>query len=376
MFGTNHNKVKPFSPSSRQKTVAPADEISGRSFLIRAASFVNNNNPLQQPPEEKKEEVDFSLDYFGRFKDPKLQEEFIIACLEHRSTFSFLILSLSLLVWLLIENFLSPFHLSSSKVQGSVEIAVIVICVIVILLSIAIYVCSITSLTKNHLIHTYIQLFFGISINILFIVKIIEVIGRGGSSCLPSIDHLIEHLQIHVTPYIATSEITNVYEAIRKELICLQCTQHASDFFTINSLAQVIMLSLCPQLLMVILHEPRLYLTFTSHFITGGLLIFTISVQGNLILPLGFMITAIAVVLYEIHIQRTQYFLNNRKLQDILNKNEKNALEIHAMEMRSMIGNVAHDLKTVRALLQILESSSNKRFLIASSIIYERIGHN
>lgn len=351
MFRTNHNKVKPFSPSSRQKTVAPADEISGRSFLIRAASFVNNNNPIQpSQPEEKKEEVDFSLDYFGRFKDPKLQEEFIIACLQHRSTFSFLILSLTLLIWLLIENFLTSFYLSSNNIQQSVEIAVIIICVIAIILSITIYVCSITSFNKNHHIHAYIQLFFGISINVLFIVKIVEVIGEG-ADCLPSVNHLIEHLQIEVTPYITPSEINDVYNAISNELISFECTSNSSDFFTIDALSQVLVLSLCPQLLMAILHEPRLYLTFTSHFITGGLLIFTISIQRCLILPLGFMIIAIAVLLYELHLQRTQYFLNNRKLQDILNKNEKNALEIHAMEMRSMIGNVAHDLKTVRTLL-------------------------
>eukprot|EP00599_Poterioochromonas_sp_BG-1_P016460 CAMPEP_0173166108 /NCGR_PEP_ID=MMETSP1105-20130129/21808_1 /TAXON_ID=2985 /ORGANISM="Ochromonas sp., Strain BG-1" /LENGTH=141 /DNA_ID=CAMNT_0014087269 /DNA_START=514 /DNA_END=937 /DNA_ORIENTATION=- len=54
----------------------------------------------------------------------------------------------------------------------------------------------------------------------------------------------------------------------------------------------------------------------------------------------------IAVLLYELHLQRVQSFLNHRQLQLILTERERNADAVHAMEMRHMIGNIAHDLKT------------------------------
>ena len=48
-------------------------------------------------------------------------------------------------------------------------------------------------------------------------------------------------------------------------------------------------------------------------------------------------------------LQRQSYimFLINQKLRDTLAENERIADEMHASEMRSMIANVAHDLKTV-----------------------------
>eukprot|EP01040_Poterioochromonas_malhamensis_P005101 gene5101-biopygen855 len=48
----------------------------------------------------------------------------------------------------------------------------------------------------------------------------------------------------------------------------------------------------------------------------------------------------------QIHFQRVQSFLHQRKVQQLLEENQKNADANHAMEMRHMISNIAHDLKT------------------------------
>ena len=52
-------------------------------------------------------------------------------------------------------------------------------------------------------------------------------------------------------------------------------------------------------------------------------------------------------VLVDIQVRNVMIFLTNRKLREILVENERLAEEMRANEMRHMIANVAHDLKTV-----------------------------
>ncbi len=53
------------------------------------------------------------------------------------------------------------------------------------------------------------------------------------------------------------------------------------------------------------------------------------------------------VVMYENQSQNIAVFLLTQSQQNLLEENERLADETHANEMRHMIGNVAHDLKTV-----------------------------
>ncbi len=63
--------------------------------------------------------------------------------------------------------------------------------------------------------------------------------------------------------------------------------------------------------------------------------------------------TAFAITItIDMQIHKVQMFLTTRKLGGILADNERKALETHAQEMRHMIGNVAHDLKTVSDIFQ------------------------
>jgi hypothetical protein len=55
----------------------------------------------------------------------------------------------------------------------------------------------------------------------------------------------------------------------------------------------------------------------------------------------------IITITIDMQIHEVQMFLTTRKLGDILAENERITLQSRAQEMRNMIGNVAHDLKTV-----------------------------
>jgi hypothetical protein len=58
-----------------------------------------------------------------------------------------------------------------------------------------------------------------------------------------------------------------------------------------------------------------------------------------------------ALVLFELQRQCKSIFLLTERMKYLLNENAKMSEEIHANEMRHMIGNVAHDLKTVSYFL-------------------------
>lgn len=55
----------------------------------------------------------------------------------------------------------------------------------------------------------------------------------------------------------------------------------------------------------------------------------------------------IGVVLQEIHLFRVSHFLSVKKLQETITENKRMQEENRAIELRHMIGNLAHDLKTV-----------------------------
>jgi hypothetical protein len=57
---------------------------------------------------------------------------------------------------------------------------------------------------------------------------------------------------------------------------------------------------------------------------------------------------ATSVVLYDGRRQLMEIYSLISKLQETLAENERLAVEAQALELRAMIGNVAHDLKTVR----------------------------
>lgn len=72
-----------------------------------------------------------------------------------------------------------------------------------------------------------------------------------------------------------------------------------------------------------------------------------IKAMASVVLFISWIIS-ITLVICDIQIRNVTIYLMNRKLEETLKDNERMADELHANEMRHMIGNVAHDLKTVR----------------------------
>ncbi|RYH29112.1 HAMP domain-containing histidine kinase [archaeon] len=61
----------------------------------------------------------------------------------------------------------------------------------------------------------------------------------------------------------------------------------------------------------------------------------------------GIFILVSVVLIMEVHRQSYALFFTHRKLSDALKERQQAADEENATEMRHMIANVAHDLKTV-----------------------------
>ncbi len=56
---------------------------------------------------------------------------------------------------------------------------------------------------------------------------------------------------------------------------------------------------------------------------------------------------AVGLVVIDMQVRNIIVFLTTRKLKDMIRETERLAEQAHANEMRHMIANVAHDLKTV-----------------------------
>ena len=67
--------------------------------------------------------------------------------------------------------------------------------------------------------------------------------------------------------------------------------------------------------------------------------------QYYLVIILQFL-SALFIMYESRYFQMTLYFMYV-SLKQVIEENEKKADEVHATELRHMIGNVAHDLKTV-----------------------------
>ena len=81
------------------------------------------------------------------------------------------------------------------------------------------------------------------------------------------------------------------------------------------------------------------------------------------------------ILTIDMQIHKVQFFLTTRKLGGILEENERTALESHAQEMRHMIANVAHDLKTVSIFSQFIIVFPHGYFShIAASFFLDWIG--
>lgn len=105
-----------------------------------------------------------------------------------------------------------------------------------------------------------------------------------------------------------------------------------------------------PVLVSCIFRELLFELQIANHFIVVILAVIATAVNSNSKLTMGllcgWMIGGYCVLL-DLHTHNVAAFLTSYKLREILLEKERNADRAAATEMRHMIGNVAHDLKTV-----------------------------
>jgi signal transduction histidine kinase len=95
-------------------------------------------------------------------------------------------------------------------------------------------------------------------------------------------------------------------------------------------------------------------------------------------IPIVFTLTmAVGLVVIDMQVRNIIVFLTARRLREMILETEKLAEQAHANEMRSMIANVAHDLKTVRSIAShtiffVLLCNQRIFLLIAAIFLYNR----
>ena len=272
------------------------------------------------------------LDWLGRFQDETLQNEFIIYCMEQRSKFSFGAMTAIVLSLLIIEGIASTWFNENANSNESTSNLIYGI-LSLIMSALGLIFCAILcfSLEKwtNKISYSYIQVLLIVSINIVFLIQTIKCLHLGDTQCVPKQFKPLLSTDPNVTP-----------------LIPDDCPPNDSYLSIVNFNA-ILTIHFSYQILTAIIFEPRLYVLWLCHFPTSFLMFFSIYKSFYGLVPLLICFVTLTFLQGELHFQRTQSFLNQRKLQQLLEENERNADANHAMEMRHMIGNVAHDLKTV-----------------------------
>jgi signal transduction histidine kinase len=124
---------------------------------------------------------------------------------------------------------------------------------------------------------------------------------------------------------------------------------HCADDPTIMPTYTVALLCLIPICTMICLNETRLDLVFFSILLTNGIFIVLVLkfVPKSAFIKDLLVVTVIAfLVCIDIHQSHIEFFIACDKLEATLAENKRMQEENRAAELRSMIGNLTHDLKT------------------------------
>ncbi len=111
----------------------------------------------------------------------------------------------------------------------------------------------------------------------------------------------------------------------------------------------VVVAMLIPIVYSLALKDVKWQVVVSAWVVTTACLIATVALidASPCVIMLIIYIPVSAFILYDNQRQNMEVFLLTQKLSFLLSENERMAAETHATEMRHMIGNVAHDLKTV-----------------------------
>ncbi len=284
-----------------------------------------------------------SLNWFGSFKDPSLQHEFLLYCMKQRSKFTFGITTVLILGWSVLESIVSiwltdDYH-GSEKVVNDIYGIISLVCTGIAFLLWAI-VCFSLFKMKNPLIYSYLQVSLIFMVNLLFLLKMGKVAQLGLPQCIP----------YDSKKYIISSSFFSSNSTVVLPPFC----PSSHSYKSISKFSSVLGMVFSFELWTVICLEPRVYVVWTCHFLITAFMVNSIYNSFFSMIPLTTYLLTAALLFGEVHFQRIRSFLDQKKIQELLEENERNADANHAMEMRHMIGNVAHDLKTVSFLFLLL----------------------
>lgn len=290
--------------------------------------------------------ADTSLDRFGRFNDHQLQEEFLLYCLDQRSKFTLTIITFIILTWSVFETLMIR-----NDDNPTVEL---IYCTTSLLLSfVGFILCSILIFSpfksKNRFFYSNCQALLLVCLNLLFMIKAIKKIHIGTYLCLPEAYNSKKLVLKYLSPDVSDVDVETFQRILGYVHLPVACPPDNSYYSLANRTAITIMV-MTFQILTAVIYEPRIYLVWSCYLPTVGLVLFMDFYTFFSLIPLVVGFIVIALLLGELHYQRVQSFLNQKKIKQLLDENERNADASHAMEMRHMISNVAHDLKTVSVI--------------------------
>ncbi len=286
------------------------------------------------------DEEDTSLDFYGRFQNPSLQIAYVRSCLKQKSSFSFIFVVGIITAWAISETVATLF-VYSNELELSISFALVSFLIIGLCLFLSIWIFCLLKKDDNNSIfyHSYCQIGLIICVNLLFLLKIIVEGLFNQEECYSENIIIYDESMIDL-------KMTNSSQTVLQIDYYTDCLA-SNSFLSIVSLSTTMVLSFSPFFLSIVLYEPRLYIFVIAEVFLGGAIISVSYSTAIATAPIIILLIMLAVLYVEVHFQRVNAFLSNRKLQEILAENERNADANHAMEMRHMIGNVAHDLKTV-----------------------------
>jgi hypothetical protein len=316
------------APRQETATVQRQDSKQSIANLITSTEFFKYEN--------------IKFGFLGEFQDPVLQKKFISHCMARKSTYFFAIIGTVIALWGGAESLTNMIVVDEQEALNDVIFTVLTLIFMTIAL-ITGYTLVFNMIYEDYdqgilakdfygLDHPNCQAIFIISLHIILWLKLIRHITEG------STDHCLPHnwySTLHDATFVPKG--SSLWRAP-------ECPRSAG-VASFTSLELLIIMSITPILLMIIMNEPRLYLCFGCILLIELTIILT-SETVKLLFELVKLFILLAVF-YQLQDRRMHDFLNYSSLEGMLEQREKNADAQHALEMKHMIGNVAHDLKTV-----------------------------
>lgn len=127
------------------------------------------------------------------------------------------------------------------------------------------------------------------------------------------------------------------------------CNNMAHDHAIPNDASLILTINIL--LAATVLRETNFFVLFSNWLLIAATYLFSaIYLNSNgMVMQLVVFVVSTPIIILDILRLNFEGFMKSRKLQEALSENERMAAEERASEMRHMIANIAHDLKTVSA---------------------------